>query len=207
MNNLTYYIKFFDINDIKTFFKNINHYENFIEIKDSYKNFKEHLSKYNLQFPVLKKIFKMNLINDEDYILCVFYNNNKNNNIDVQFGTSETAKYNETYINTLKRCLGEELGLKIIDKNINYNFHNFSFKNKNVNLWAINIQNLKKIEVKNENININIDNKNNKTYCIIYGNENNILEYLKNNIILDKSEDNIKGIIAIKLKDIKRLIY
>jgi len=204
MNKLTSYVKFFNKQDINTFFTNINDYENFGKIKENLKTFKEHWSKYNLQFPVFKKILEMKVINDEDYILCVFYKNNQNK-IDIQFGTSETAKYNETYITTLKRCIGEELGLNIVEKNINYNFHNFSFKNKNVNLWAININNLKKNkEVKDENI--NTDNRNNKTYCIIYGNENNILEYFKDNIILDKSEDNIKGIIAIKLKDIKRII-
>jgi hypothetical protein len=204
MNNLTSYVKFFNLTDVNSFFININNYENFCKVEENHKTFKKNWSTYKLQYPVFKKIIKMNVIKDEEYILCIFYKNNKNK-FDIQFGTSETAKYNETYINTLKRCLGEELGLNILEKNINYNFHNFNFKNKNVNLWAINIENLKKNkEVKDENI--NVDNRNNKTYCIIYGNENNILEYLKDDIILDKSEDNIKGIIAFKLKDIKKII-
>ena len=194
------------MNDINTFFTNVYSSKNFHFILENHKVLKYHWSRYNLQFPVFRKILESNIVNDEQYILCIFYKDNYNN-VDIQFGSSETAKYTETYIKTLSRCLGEELGLNIIGQNIdNYNFHNFTFKNKNINLWAINIENLNKnSQIQNENI--SPDNRNNKTYCIIYGNEKNILEYMNSEVKLDKSEDNIKGIIAIKLKDLKIILY
>jgi hypothetical protein len=202
-NEIKAYINFLYPLDMKNFFTNISSNKNGFFFIENVNKLKKHWSTYKLQIPIFNRLMRKN-ISDEQYILCIFYKNYLNE-IDIQFGTSETAKFNEIELETLRRCLGEELGLKL-NNNINYQnyLEKFNYNKKNVNLWTINIKNLL-INQNIENENHNNDNRNNKTYCIIYGDEEDIFKYIKTNIKLNESPDNIRGIICFKWKDLKKI--
>ena len=195
-NLSTCYVKFFQTPN-SILFKNLEKFENIYKISyiSPYK-FINSWSTYNLQYPVFKRILESNIIEDDDYILCVFYNN------DIQLGASETGKENEISIDNLKRCLGEELGLRLINGKLNnINFRHYS---KYVDLWMIDINNLKKLR-RSKSKNEKEDNKNQKSYCIVYGKLEGILNYLTDDIKFDHNEDNIQGVVAFNFSDLKNI--
>ena len=165
-------------------------------------------SDYFLQTPTVDIANMHGLLRDNDYVLCVLYGNRLNDTFsDVQFATSETAKYREKDINTLKRTLGEELGLGLRTSRIPSEIK-YGIVDRLVTIYSINIRDtvlnsergtVKTVEAPGS------DDRFRKTAVCVYGNKRDICSYLNNpNIFLDKSEDKIVGFVAVKFSDAKR---
>jgi len=159
-------------------------------------------STYKVQKILIKKCIKNRTIPDNHYVLCPLYYDPKTGNyLDCQFGATETYKKNETDINAFYRCLGEELGVYYNCEYEPYN-ENFKYEGKNWIMNIINIKDLKSISEPREHVTTK-DDKSKKMACIVHGKKEDIMKYIKRPLILDKSEDNIGGIVALSFRDIK----
>jgi len=160
-------------------------------------------STHKLQNSILKTIKEqVTYIKDEDYILCPIYGTEKTFS-DFQFGATETRKDNETSYDCLRRCLGEELGIRI-----NNEPENLVFDSIGTEIYCFNIldPNISKLVDRIEDPDTGIDNKTlPKVASIIYGSEKNILKFLDSEKILrDENSDNIVGISAVKYSEAKK---
>ena len=136
-------------------------------------------------------------IQKSHYILCPLYGDLKGDTFtDLQFGVTETYKPDEKDIDAFDRSLGEELGLYTENKP-KYIVYERNFKLNKINILDTKfIEKAKHIE-KDEKHPENI-----KMATIVHGSEKYICNYLnKKEIVLDKSPDNIVGIVAVKLED------
>ena len=160
-------------------------------------------STHKLQNSILRTLKEqVKFIKDDDYILCPIYGTEKYFS-EFQFGATETRKNNETSYNCLKRCLGEELGIRI-----NSEPENVLVDSVGTEIYCFNILDPKITKLVNriEETDSGIDNKVlSKVASIIYGSEKNILKFLDTeNILRDENSDNIVGIASVKYSEAKK---
>ena len=159
-------------------------------------------STYPAQKVLIQKCIRNRLIPEDNYVLCpLYYDPDTNNFLDFQFGATETYKKNESDISAFYRCLGEELGLYYNYQYEPYN-ENFRYAGKDWIMSIINIKDLKSITEPREKVDIP-DNKRKKMATIVHGKKEDILKYIKNPLIFDKSEDELGGVVSLSFKDIK----
>jgi len=206
-NNSIVYFRFFnDIKpDINLGFRKVNYLKNCYSLLSNGIYRMRLWSTYRLQNSIIKTIKEnVTYIKDDDYILCPIYGLEKTFS-DFQFGATETRKEDETSLDCLKRCLGEELGLRI-DNDVE--IENMILDSTGTEIYCFNIlnPNITKIAERIEENNIGIDDKSlPKVATIVYGSEKNILKFLDTEKILrDENDDNIVGIAAVKYSEAKK---
>jgi len=198
------YFKFFNPRSLPTDFNEIgkdkNFFSSYVSTVYKYKLW----SRYGPQKKFVKEIIRRNInININDYILCPIYGDD-NSFTDFQFGATETRKAGEDEFDNLKRCFSEELGLKYIGSippEISFEVKN---KNNSIKMFIINISSDNLIpNLKSEDESEDVDDKTvDKSGCIVYGNENDIFNFLsRDEIIRDKSPDTLVGITAISFRE------
>jgi hypothetical protein len=187
-------LDFIEIGKDKTFFSS------YINTVYKYKLW----STFKPQKTILKEILRRNInINMNDYILCPIYGDESHFS-DFQFGATETRKEGESEFDNLKRCLSEELGLKYestYPPKISLEIKN---KKNYIKMFFINITGGEiSPNLKSENESKIPDDKNtDKSGCIVYGSESDILNFLsRDKIIRDKSGDILVGITAISFRE------
>lgn len=204
-NNSIVYFRFFDnrIPEISLGFRKVYYLNNCYSLLSSGIYRMRLWSTHKLQNSIIKTIKeKVSYIKDDDYILCPIYGTEKSFS-DFQFGATETRKDDETSYNCLKRCLGEELGIRI-----NKEPENVVVDSIGTEIYCFNIldSNISKIVDRIEDSDEGVDNKTlPKVATIIYGSEKNILKFLDSkNILRDENTDNIVGIAAVKYSEAKK---
>lgn len=144
-------------------------------------------------------------IDDVDYILCPIYSTRDGSTIsDVQFAVTETFKQHETEIESFKRAMGEECGLR----------HSLFEPPR----WLSDFQVRRGLNVYPALVNIDEthpvlrpkgkgrgrDDSSRKTCLIVRGTEDEMKDFLNTpRILLDKSDDIIIGLAAIRFSDIR----
>jgi hypothetical protein len=140
-------------------------------------------------------VLKHSLIKKDDYLLCPLYEAG-----DFQIGVTGSCQGTETSNEGLKREVGEELG--VIPAGKIYKIREFVNDTKTYSTYACDIKNCNFILNKNLDKSKGKDNKNKKIGCFIFGNKTDILDFLSRGEIFPyKSEDNIIGVVAIKVSD------
>lgn len=132
------------------------------------------------------------------YIVCPFYNSHK----DFQIGVTETSKYNENEIQTIKRGINEEVGLEITQY---YRQNILQLQQRKKNWTGLSIS--KNIKYKpNTHINNNQDNKINKVGIVVFNDIEYLINVYKNLKENDIQSDDIQSIGFISVFDCKQII-
>ena len=183
-------------------------------------------SMYQLQWPMIEdaKLF----IHDDEYVLCVLYHSimkiKINGNIvdvvdewsfsDFQLGITETFKIGENKSESFQRALKEELGLYYDNENYdrtgeyadisfrsNSRYQNLTITDVNINELGANPYSMSILKTPDY---INSFGEKVKMGVLVHGSERLITKFLNRpEIFLNKSDDAIAGILAIKFKDVK----
>ena len=205
MNNGKIYFKFFNSRSLPPDFIEIGKDKTLFSTYPSTIYKYKLWSKYGAQKEIVKEILRLNIdIKMDDYILCPLYGNEKVFT-DFQFGATETRKIGENEIDNLKRCLSEELGLKYQgSSDLKSTSFEVKYKSNYIKIFILNINrgDLKpNLESAEEN-KFSDDKRADKTGCVVYGPENDILNFLKRDeIIRDKSTDPLVGIVGINFRE------
>ena len=148
------------------------------------------------------------VINDNHYIVCPLYK--RRNKWDFQIGVTGSIKEYESNESALIRELAEEVGLTpqksrffdIYDLDNIYEVTND--KDDIIVVYMTDIENLKNLKEKDVKTDINTakDTKN-KIGCIVYGEENYIYDFLRNDIYRHADNECIKGVAAISVRTIR----
>jgi hypothetical protein len=160
-------------------------------------------STYRLQNSIIKSLKENNnVIRDDHYILCPIYGTDEYFS-DFQFGATETRKENETSIQCLKRCLGEELGFSLEDDNLYYITDCIGTK---IYCFDITSSFIKPLLKEKENEDETPDDTSlTKVASIIYGYEKDIINFLDTDYIFrDTNSDKIVGIAAVTYLEAKK---
>lgn len=168
------------------------------------------LSKY-FPFPMKDMLYRSKKIRQDDYILCPLYVKQGNKGGDFQLGITGTVEEKEEYSETLKRELGEEVGLipttSIVNKK--YKWKRIGRDSIDFVTYELSISDCRSLnqeDLDNMNKVVVSDNPNKKIGCYVYGNLQDILKYLNSpQIYRFKSEDEINGIVAIQVKIAKEI--
>ena len=132
------------------------------------------------------------------YIVCPYYNNHE----DFQIGVTETSKYNENEIQTIKRGINEEVGLEVTQ----YYRQNLLEIHQHRKKWT-GLSISKNIKYNpNTYINHNQDNKINKVGVIIFNDLDYLINIYKNLKENDIKSDDIQSIGFISVFDCKKII-
>lgn len=150
------------------------------------------------------RLISEGILNPTDWILCPIYSDDK-----IQIGITGTVKYGESSEEAMSRELGEEVGLfptSLGDKIILTKWSNYF--NRNFTVFFSYIKHTIPVPKYLDNCTLveGKDNRN-KVGCYIYGEKENLLEYLGNSRINRyKNEDDLIGISMIPIKDLSGLI-
>jgi hypothetical protein len=203
------YFKFFESRVVDEDYKP---HENYF-ILDIQKVYEKKLwSSYRVQKNIINSIIRKGInIRDKDYVLCPLYGD-KEKISDFQFGVTETRKKDESIFDCFKRSIGEELGLRYLKDVAPYGFIETSLKVRdeirNFKVYTLNINKtdyVVPVETVVEENPAKDDNSLIKSGCVVYGSEEDVLKFLnRDKIVLDKSSDNIIGIVAIKFGESKK---
>lgn len=183
-------------------------------------------SKY-FPFPMKDMLYRSKKIKLDDYIICPLYIKQGNKGGDFQFGVTGTVEDKEEFDETLKRELGEEVGLipkrdSSIDSSIDssrdllinkkYKWKRAGRESIDFVIYELSISQccrLDETDIKDVSKILPRDELTNqkKIGCFVYGNLPDILKYLNSTQIYRyPSEDDINGVVAIQVK-IAREIY
>ena len=167
-------------------------------------------SDFDIQWDMVE--YTDSIIDDNNYVLCALYGGSTPDTFsDFQYGITESFKVKsnknksipEDDISAFYRSIGEELGLHYNSTTPIMCYE----KSKNLKINVTNITNTK-LNTYSKRLDYRQDFRYNrkkvKMGTIIHGTETEIKKYLNApNLFLDKSEDTIVGIVAVKFEDIK----
>ena len=184
-------------------------FENIFILDSSFIDEKKLWSRYKLQKPIVNAILKKRInIRDKDYILCPLYGTNRTFS-DFQVGVTETRKVGESNFEGFKRSIGEELGLRYLKPEEPSGYVDIKYNgNIKSRIFTLNIDKtdmVKPIETPLLDNLLDDDKKLSKSGCVVYGKEEDIVNFLnRDEIILDKSSDDIVGIVGVRFSDVKK---
>lgn len=152
----------------------------------------------------MKKVLQSKINNGElqytDYIIGPLYKKN-----DYQIGVTGGVKYNEPSAKAITRELGEEIGLVPMKLEYLKTEKVETTGNKTLTVYSLKFEDTTFILDHQHDLEIynGTDNRKKQVGCLVYGTEKYIKSFFsKEHIYLYKSEDTIKGIVAISIKDI-----
>ena len=148
---------------------------------------------------IVRGLFREGKINDNSYILGVIYTDGKGIDTDYQIGITGTCKETEHYLMAMNRELGEELGLSSNKLTMK--------KYKNNRGYYVNIRDCEYIaqSANGARINAQLRDEYDKVGCIVYGDRDAISNCINRaNIYRYHSDDNITGIVGIKVSVVRR---
>jgi hypothetical protein len=130
------------------------------------------------------------------YIVCPIFSKG-----DFQVGITGKMEERETSQDAVYREVGEEVGL--VPKKINF-INTYVWKNDiTFYIYNINIKDCVKV-LNTDTVSRNEDTKHKKVGCFVYGEEDDVVEYLKSPIInVYKNNDDIIGIAGVRIGDVK----
>lgn len=148
----------------------------------------------------LQEKWKNDELFEDDYIIGPLYNNNE-----YQIGVTGGVKYKEMLNKAITRELGEEIGLVPISLRYLSKEKVTHDTNKTLVTYTLKYKNSTVILDHQHNLEINRsrDDRQKQVGCMVYGSLEEVQEFLsKDRIYVYKSDDNIKGIVAITVQDI-----
>jgi hypothetical protein len=167
-------------------------------------------SKY-FPFPMKDMLYRSKKIKLDDYILCPLYVKQGNKGGDFQLGITGTVEEKEEFDQTLRRELGEEVGLipKISTTNKKYKWKRIGRDTIDFVIYELPINDCRGLcqeDLENMDNIVITDNPTKKIGCYIYGNLQDVLKFLNSpQIYRFKSEDEIYGVVAIQVKIAKEI--
>lgn len=155
----------------------------------------------------MKKVLQDKWKNDEfyedDYIIGPLYTRN-----DYQVGVTGGVKRHEMYKMAVTRELGEEIGLVPISFSYLHKEGVVQSGNKTTIVYTLKFENCTNILDHQHNLELSkeSDDRQKKVGCFVYGSKQDVSNFFsKKHIYTYKSNDNIKGIVAIAVEDIVQL--
>lgn len=153
----------------------------------------------------LIKEWDKNYIVNSDFLLCPLYDAG-----DFQVGITGSTKYNEDYTAGIYRELGEEVGLiPSKESKLNKVVNSQHMKRRNPNsplmrVFSLDIKNTIPVQKHQQNLeHKGKDYRKRRVGCFVYGTENAILDFMETpKIYVYKSDDDIVGLVAIKMRDV-----
>lgn len=149
---------------------------------------------------VLQERWKSDEFYEDDYIIGPLYTQN-----DYQVGVTGGVKQNEMYRMAITRELGEEIGLVPISFRYLRKEKDIQDRNRTLVVYTLKYKNCTNILDHQHKLELDkgSDDRRKKVGCFVYGSKQEVKNFFsKEHIYTYKSNDNIKGIVAIAVEDI-----